>query len=80
MTSTHIVRPESADDRKQVADATPTLVEPIAIAEWWKNRRGDSIRLVLSQFQGTLRRVLTGSASGLLAHALDLIDERGAVK
>ena len=29
-----------------------TLSEPITIAEWWKNRRSESIRLVLSQFQG----------------------------
>jgi hypothetical protein len=30
----------------------PRLAEPITIAEWWKNRRGESIRLLLSQFQG----------------------------
>jgi Transcriptional Coactivator p15 (PC4) len=27
-------------------------IEPITVAEWWKNRRGESVRLVLSQFQG----------------------------
>jgi Transcriptional Coactivator p15 (PC4) len=52
MTSAHIVRPGSADNRRQVADAAPLLAEPITIAEWWKNRRGESVRLVLSQFQG----------------------------
>jgi hypothetical protein len=52
MTSADIVRPGSAENQKQVADAAPTLVELITIAEWWKNRRGESIRLVLSQFQG----------------------------
>jgi Transcriptional Coactivator p15 (PC4) len=35
-----------------VSDAAPTLAEPITIAEWWKNRRGESIRLNLNQFQG----------------------------
>jgi Transcriptional Coactivator p15 (PC4) len=30
----------------------PRLAEPITVAEWWKNRRGESIRLTLSQFQG----------------------------
>jgi integrase len=34
-----------------VTRPTPTLAEPITIAEFWKNRRGESIRLVLSQFQ-----------------------------
>jgi hypothetical protein len=43
---------ESSDNWRQVADAVPPLAEPITIAEWWKNRRGESIRLVLSQFQG----------------------------
>jgi hypothetical protein len=28
------------------------LTEPITVAEWWKNRRGESIRLTLSQVQG----------------------------
>jgi Transcriptional Coactivator p15 (PC4) len=37
---------------RQIADAAPALAEPITVAEWWKNRRGESIRLVLSQFQG----------------------------
>ena len=40
------------DNWRQVADAAPTLAEPITIAEWWKNRRGESIRLALNQFQG----------------------------
>jgi Transcriptional Coactivator p15 (PC4) len=31
---------------------TRPLSEPITITEWWKNRRGEAIRLVLSQFQG----------------------------
>jgi hypothetical protein len=26
--------------------------EPITVAEWWKNRRGESVRLVLNEYQG----------------------------
>jgi Transcriptional Coactivator p15 (PC4) len=44
--------PHPADTWRQVADAAPPLTEPITIAEWWQNRRGESIRLSLSQFQG----------------------------
>jgi hypothetical protein len=61
------------------------LPEPITIAEWWKNRRDESIRVTLSTYDGrhgcpidTLRRTLTwnndGSASGPLAHVLDLLN------
>jgi hypothetical protein len=28
------------------------LSEPVIVAEWWKNRRGESIRLVLNTFEG----------------------------
>jgi hypothetical protein len=52
MTGSHIVRSSSMDNWRQVGDAAPALAEPITIAEFWKNRRGESIRLVLSQFQG----------------------------
>jgi Transcriptional Coactivator p15 (PC4) len=48
----HLVPPSPAANWRQVAEAAPALAEPITIAEWWKNRRGESIRLVLSQFQG----------------------------
>ena len=30
----------------------PTLSAPVTIAEWWKNRRGESIRVTLSTYQG----------------------------
>jgi Transcriptional Coactivator p15 (PC4) len=30
----------------------PFLQEAVTIAEWWKNRRGESIRLVLNTFEG----------------------------
>jgi hypothetical protein len=29
----------------------PTLAEPITVAEWWKNRRGESIRVTLSTWK-----------------------------
>jgi Transcriptional Coactivator p15 (PC4) len=28
------------------------LPEPITVAEWWKNRRGESIRVRLSTYEG----------------------------
>jgi hypothetical protein len=28
------------------------LLQPVTVAEWWKNRRGESVRLVLNTFQG----------------------------
>jgi Transcriptional Coactivator p15 (PC4) len=31
---------------------TPTLAEPITIAEFWKNRSGQSIRVTLSTYAG----------------------------
>ena len=52
MSSPSFARSEPADNWRQVADAAPTLAEPVTAAEWWKNRRGESIRLVLSQCQG----------------------------
>ena|SRR5580704_4137955 len=32
--------------------ATPTLTEPIIVAEFWANRRGESIRVQLREFEG----------------------------
>ena len=37
---------------RQVADAAPALAEPTTIAEFWKNRRGESIRLLLNRYEG----------------------------
>jgi hypothetical protein len=31
---------------------TPTLSEPVTIAEWWRNRSGQSIRVALSTYAG----------------------------
>jgi hypothetical protein len=28
------------------------LLQPVTVAEWWRNRRGESVRLVLNTFQG----------------------------
>jgi hypothetical protein len=52
MTGPHLVPPEPGSNWRQVADAAPALAEPVTIAEWWKNRRGESIRLRLNQFEG----------------------------
>ncbi|HEX4410558.1 MAG TPA: transcriptional coactivator p15/PC4 family protein [Xanthobacteraceae bacterium] len=30
----------------------PKLAEPLVIGEWWKNRRGESIRVRLSTYEG----------------------------
>jgi hypothetical protein len=29
----------------------PTLPQPIVVCEWWKNRRGESIRMTLSTYE-----------------------------
>jgi hypothetical protein len=52
MTGRHLLPAEPMGNWRQVADAVPALAEPITVAEWWKNRRGESIRLVLSTFEG----------------------------
>jgi Transcriptional Coactivator p15 (PC4) len=31
---------------------TNKIAEPIVVAEWWKNRRGESVRLVLNTYEG----------------------------
>jgi Transcriptional Coactivator p15 (PC4) len=49
----HPFPPGPAANWRQVADAAPALAKPITVAEWWKNRRGESIRLlVLNRFEG----------------------------
>jgi hypothetical protein len=52
MTGSHLVPSGPAANCRKVAVAAPTLAEPITVAEWWKNRRGESIRLVLNRFEG----------------------------
>jgi Transcriptional Coactivator p15 (PC4) len=52
MTGSHIVRSSSMDNWRQVGDAAPALAEPITVAEWWKNRRGESVRLTLNRYEG----------------------------
>jgi hypothetical protein len=52
MTGRHLLPPEPMDNWRQVADAVPALAEPITVAEWWKNRRGDSVRLTLNRHEG----------------------------
>jgi transcriptional coactivator p15 (PC4) len=36
------------------APPAPNLPEPIVIAEWWKNRGGQSIRAQLTEYEGRL--------------------------
>jgi hypothetical protein len=52
MSSPSLVRPGPMDNWRQVADAATALADPVVIAEWWKNRRGESVRLVLNRFEG----------------------------
>src|ERR1700730_1327838 len=52
MTGRHLLPPEPMDNWRQVGDAAPALAAPITVAEFWKNRRGESIRLVLNRFEG----------------------------
>jgi hypothetical protein len=52
MTGPHILPAEPMDNWRPLADAAPTLAEPITIAEWWKNRRGESVRLTLNRYEG----------------------------
>ena len=35
-----------------MSNKTSALSEPVTIAEWWKNRRGESIRISLSTYEG----------------------------
>jgi Transcriptional Coactivator p15 (PC4) len=49
MSSAHLAGP--AANWRQVADAAPALAEPLVIVEWWKNRRGESVRLTLNRFE-----------------------------
>jgi hypothetical protein len=52
MTGRHLLPPEPMGNWRQVADAVPALAEPVIVTEFWKNRRGESIRLVLNRFEG----------------------------
>jgi Transcriptional Coactivator p15 (PC4) len=46
------LRLDPSDNWRQVADAVPALAEPFTVAEWWKNRRGESVRLTLNRYEG----------------------------
>jgi hypothetical protein len=47
-----LLEPGPGANWRQVADVSPALAEPLVIAEWWKNRRGESIRLTLNLYEG----------------------------
>ena len=49
---TALSSPRPAENWRHVSDAAPALAEPTTIAEWWKNRRGELIRLVLNRYEG----------------------------
>jgi hypothetical protein len=52
MSARSLLEPGPGANWRQVADATPALAEPFVIAEWWKNRRGESVRLTLNRYEG----------------------------
>ena len=35
-----------------MSNKTASLTEPLTVAEWWKNRRGEAIRISLSTYEG----------------------------
>ena len=35
-----------------MSNKTASLTQPLTVAEWWKNRRGESIRISLSTYEG----------------------------
>jgi hypothetical protein len=35
-----------------MSNKTASLTEPLTVTEWWKNRRGESIRISLSTYEG----------------------------
>jgi Transcriptional Coactivator p15 (PC4) len=49
---TDFVRAGSADTWRQVAEAAPALAEPIVVVQFWKNRRGEAVRLILNRYEG----------------------------
>jgi hypothetical protein len=65
----HLAPPRTQANWRQVADAAPPLAEPITIAEWSKNSRGESIRHALT-------RNGDSSASGALGTLLDMLASR----
>lgn len=42
----------STPSTKPATRQKPKLTEPVIVAEWWKNRRGDSIRVCLNTYEG----------------------------
>jgi hypothetical protein len=52
MSVRHLIEPSPGANWQQVGDAAPALAEPITVAEWWKNRRGESVRLTLNRYEG----------------------------
>jgi hypothetical protein len=47
-----LLEPWPGTNWRQLADAASALAEPLVIAEWWKNRGGESVRLTLNRYEG----------------------------
>jgi hypothetical protein len=49
---------------------TPTLDQPIIISRWWKNRRGEEVRVTLRSYEGfnliDVRSFYTDGDSGVM--------------
>lgn len=56
---------------RTAAPKVPTLAEPVTVAQFWKNRRGEVIRVSLSTYEGRdlvdVRQCFTNSAGQLQA-------------
>jgi Transcriptional Coactivator p15 (PC4) len=56
--------------KRSVGTVTAPLTEPIVVAEFWANRRGESIRIQLREFEGValvdVRKHYTGAEGKLL--------------
>ena len=44
--------PPGRKTARTAAPSAPTFAEPLKVAEFWKNRRGESIRVSLSTYEG----------------------------
>ena len=63
--------PPGRKTARTAAPSAPTFAEPLKVAEFWKNRRGESIRVSLSTYEGRdlvdVRQYFTNSAGQMQA-------------
>jgi len=61
---------------RRVVERASVLREPVIVSEFWCNRRGESVRVQLRQFEGVplldVRKYYTGAAGKLLPTAKGL--------